>query len=133
MVFYKSMTASRAAHIMTAALAPLVLIAMLYCLHGAEMRDSAAWYRLSWYLLIGAVLLMEARVRFGYGTPRGALFYAHLAFAVPFFMALTALAFLARPLWLVAAADALLLGLAALGGVLLTRSVRAAMAKPRSS
>lgn len=124
MLFLLCMTVPRAAHGITMVLAPLLLIAMLYFLYDAELQHNAASYRLSWYLLVGAVLLMEARVRFGLGTPRGVLFYAHLALAVPFFVALAVLAFAAQPFWLVIVADALLVLLAVLGGALLVRSVR---------
>jgi hypothetical protein len=68
---------------------------------------------------------METRVRIGYKTKRGKLFYFHLAFAIPFFVALAVLAFVAQPFWLVILADILLAMLGVAGIVLFYRNTHA--------
>lgn len=118
------MTVSHTIYTITTALAVVVLAFFLYFLSYAEIEHGVEFYRFAWYALLVSVVCMEIRVRLGYRIPRGRLFYTHLAFAIPFFLALTALAFVTQPLWLIAVCDLLLAGLAFLGFLLFFRGVR---------
>lgn len=108
---------------------------MLYLAHGAltSAFTGALLYflgtnefRAAFAMGVVAVVLVEARVRLGHRSPRGALFWWHLGFSVPFFIALIVLAFCVTPLWLALVARALFLGVLATGGALLYRGTLAA-------
>ncbi len=89
----------------------------------------AGSYLFAFLPLAGIVLCMEARVRIGYRSRRGALFVFHLACAAGFIFALAYLAFAsgeAVSLTPLTAAYATLAGMTLSGAVLIRRSWRPA-------
>jgi hypothetical protein len=116
---------------MTAALRAITICALaaiallLYFIANAVTHTGGvqvASYRFAFYCLVFIVACMETRIRLGLRIPRGPLFSAHLIFAIPFFLALGALAFWTRVSWLEAAFLALGIGTCCTGSVLLYRS-----------
>lgn len=107
-------------YLLASSVAPVLAIACVFYF-------AAAQYEAVWACAFFVVLCMETRVQAGGRLPRTAILWIHLASAVPFFLALSALAFFARFEWLEIAAA--LLGLAALctGAVLWYRGLEARM------
>lgn len=60
-----------------------------------------AEYRTGFFVLLGAFCAIELRVQAGARLPKSRMIWMHLATAIPFYIALGVLAFVAAPTWLV--------------------------------
>ena len=110
------MTLRHTAFLFATSIAPIVLLVVVVSLWEAEIGKHIAFYRTAFFAMILAVLIMEFRVRLGYRTLRGKLFYLHLTAAIPFLISLSLLAFYTHPLWLVTVSD-ILFGILAIAGL----------------
>lgn len=86
-----------------------------------------AEFRLAWACALVIILAAETRAQTGERVERTILFWIHLCSAVPFFLALSALAFFVQPLWLVLLTAALGLVAFYTGGILWYRGLQARM------
>jgi hypothetical protein len=103
-------------YLLVNSIAPVLAIVVVF-------EFMAGNFPLAWACALGIVLCMESRVQLGGRVPHTTIFWMHLVAAVPFFLALTALAFLERTIWL--EIIAILFGIAALctGAILWYRGV----------
>lgn len=70
------------------------------CALGFIVAFGFGHYRIAWAFVLVLILCAEARVQFKERLARTALFYVHLSAAIPFFIALTVLAFAFKSMWL---------------------------------
>ena len=123
LVYTHYMASHRTMNLATSIAGHSILLAALYSLILAESTQAIPFYQFSLYAILTAVVLMEVRVRMGFRTKRGSIFYLHLICAVPFLISLFILAFYARPVWLLYCFNCLLAILSLAGFTLLRRTM----------
>jgi hypothetical protein len=78
----------------------IVSIAAMMLALGAVISFALMHYRIMWGLVVALIVCAETRVQLKGRLPRARLMWIHLTAAIPFFIALTTLAFFFENGWL---------------------------------
>ncbi|MDR3571005.1 MAG: hypothetical protein P4L81_02295 [Candidatus Pacebacteria bacterium] len=110
----------RNTYLLASAIPPVLLCPLLFAFVFQQ-------FPLAWTYAFIIVLAMETRAQTGDRVDRTTIFWTHLSAAIPFFVALSVLAFVTHPQWLMLLTAAA--GIAAFytGGILWYRGLQARM------
>lgn len=117
-------------------LMPLMVLSAGVCLFTAvwfSASDEILWYRLSLFFILLDTLLIQVRIRAGFRLPRTPLFFAHLAFSLPFLTLLIVLSMGVYTWWLAHLALLLFPFVLSTGTLLYSRGIRTILEKAKSA